>query len=46
MRQRLDLTVEAMVVENSKWQELFTVDELTKARVRLKKFGYATRDAC
>ena len=46
MRQRLDLTVEAMVVENSKWHDLFTVDELKKARARLKKFGYATRDAC
>jgi hypothetical protein len=27
LRSRLDLTVEAMVVENPKWQELFTSEE-------------------
>ena len=34
------MTVEAMVIENAKWHELFSVDELTKARLRLKQYGY------
>jgi hypothetical protein len=40
LRGRLDLTVEAMVVENTRWHALFTNEELTKARLRLKKHGY------
>ena len=40
LRKRLDLTVEAMVVENARWHELFTSEELTKARLRLEKHGY------
>ncbi len=39
-RGRLDLTVEAMVVENANWHELFTSDELSKARKRLRQYGY------
>jgi hypothetical protein len=39
-RGRLDLTVEAMVVENAKWHELFSIDERSKARLRLKQYGY------
>jgi hypothetical protein len=39
-RGRLDLTVEAMVVENAKWHELFTNEELAAANTRLKKYGY------
>jgi hypothetical protein len=39
-RGRLDLTVEAMVVENGRWHELFTSEELVKARVRLAQYGY------
>lgn len=39
-RGRLDLTVEAEVVENSKWHTLFTPDELTKARKRLADYHY------
>jgi hypothetical protein len=39
-RGRLDLTVEAMVVENMKWHEFFTSDELSRARLRLKQYGY------
>jgi hypothetical protein len=35
-RGRLDLTVEAMVAENDKWHELFTGQELEKARRRLR----------
>jgi hypothetical protein len=39
LRKRLDLTVEAMVVEEKRWQSLFTEDELAKARGRLAKHG-------
>lgn len=39
-RGRLDLTVEAMVIENAEWHELFTVDELNRARKRLLEYGY------
>jgi hypothetical protein len=39
-RGRLDLTVEAMVVENPKWHPLFTGEELTKAKKRLVDYGY------
>jgi hypothetical protein len=40
LRHRLDLTVEAMVVENTRWHGLFTSEELMKARARLEKYGY------
>jgi hypothetical protein len=43
LRGRLDLTVEAMVVENTKWHGLFTGDELEKARLRLKRNGYTPK---
>jgi hypothetical protein len=39
-RHRLDLTVEAMVVENSDWHKLFAAEELEKARRRLAEYGY------
>jgi len=39
-RKRLDLTVEAEVVENPKWHSLFTQDELAKARKRLIDYNY------
>src|SRR5712691_3208474 len=39
-RGRLDLTVEAMVVENKRWHSLFTADELEKAKNRLHAYGY------
>lgn len=39
-RGRLDLTVEAMVVENERWHPLFTDDELAKAAKRLNDYGY------
>jgi hypothetical protein len=42
-RGRLDLTVEAMVVENPKWHPLFTDDEIRKARRRLRQYGYQPR---
>ncbi|WP_249169943.1 hypothetical protein [Bradyrhizobium liaoningense] len=40
-RGRLDLTVEAMVVENPKWHDLFATEELAKARARLRQYGYS-----
>lgn len=39
-RDRLDLTVEAEVVDNSKWHPLFTQDEIERARKRLAEYGY------
>ena len=42
-RGRLDLTVEALVVENQDWHPLFLPDELDKARKRLIDYGYAPR---
>ncbi len=44
-RNRLDLTVEAMIVENSKWQPLFGIDEIKKARKRLAEYGYGSKGA-
>lgn len=37
---RLDLSVEAVVVDNPKWHSLFTEDEIARARARLLKYGY------
>jgi hypothetical protein len=31
-RRRLDLTVEAMIVEGARWHVLFTIDEIAAAR--------------
>ncbi len=42
---RLDLTVEAMVVEEPRWYPLFTEEELTRARKRLSAYGYPPRPA-
>lgn len=39
-RGRLDLTVEATVVDNEKYHSLFSPDELEKASKRLKAYGY------
>lgn len=39
-RGRLDLTVEAMVLETPRWHELFTEEELKRARDRLCQYGY------
>jgi hypothetical protein len=44
-RKRLDLTVEAMVVENPNWHPLFSIDELTRAKRRLKDYGYSPAEA-
>lgn len=42
-RGRLDLTVEAMIVENPKWHELFTAEAIAKARGRLAEYKYTPR---
>lgn len=39
-RSRLDLTVEALVVENPRWHSLFEPEELARARQRLKAYRY------
>ena len=39
-RNRLDLTVEATVVNEPRWRNLFTDDEFKKAKARLKQYGY------
>jgi hypothetical protein len=38
--QRLDLTVEAVVVDNPSWHPLFDEAEIERARRRLKDYGY------
>lgn len=43
MRDRLDLTVEALVIEDQRWHPLFTEDELKRARRRLKDYRYDPR---
>ena len=43
MRGRLDLTVEALVIEDERWHRLFTDDELKRARRRLKEYRYEPR---
>lgn len=42
-RGRLDLTVEAVVVENPKWYPLFTEEEITRSRKRLSDYRYTPR---
>jgi len=43
-RGRLDLTVEALVVENPRWHELFEAEEIERARRRLREYGFETRE--
>ena len=43
LRQRLDLTVEAEVVENPRWHPLFLPEELNRARERLVSHRYQFR---
>ena len=42
---RLDLTVEAIVLENPMWHSLFTAEELEKARRRLAQNGYLPKQS-
>lgn len=39
-RERPDLTVEAMVLESPQWHDLFSAEELKRARMRLRQYGY------
>ncbi len=40
---RLDLTVEALVVESKQFRTLFLTSEILRARHRLKGYGYEAR---
>ena len=40
---RLDLTVEALVVENEKWHALFEPSEIERARKRLEAYRYTPK---
>jgi hypothetical protein len=42
-RDRLDLTVEAVVVESLRWRNLFTAEELARAENRLRQYNYTPR---
>jgi hypothetical protein len=44
-RGRLDLPVEALVIEGKKWHRLFDEEELLKARKRLIAYGYTPKEA-
>lgn len=41
-RSRLDLTVEALVIDNPDWWPLFEPEELERARKRLADYQYAS----
>lgn len=43
LRERIDLAVEAVVLEDSRWHPLFTEDELNRAKKRLRQYGYTAR---
>jgi len=43
LKHRLDLTVEAVVVENPRWHCLFTPAEIERARKRLTEYRYDPR---
>ena len=43
-RKRLDLTVEAIVVEDERWHELFEPEELLKAKKRLSQYEYTWKE--
>ncbi len=39
-RDRLDLTVEALVIGEARWHSLFEPEEIDRCRLRLKQYGY------
>jgi hypothetical protein len=39
-RKRLDLTVEAVILDEPKWHPLFTAEEIEICRKRLRDYGY------
>jgi hypothetical protein len=43
-RDRLDLTVEAVILEEAKWHPLFTPEEIEICRKRLKDYGYSAEN--
>ncbi len=43
MRGRLDLTVEALVIEDLRWHQFFTDEEMKRANKRLKDYRYEPR---
>ncbi|MBV8105467.1 MAG: hypothetical protein JO223_12760 [Hyphomicrobiales bacterium] len=45
LRKRLDLTVEAVVVEHPQWHPLFTPEEIEKAAKRLRAYSYVPKSA-
>jgi hypothetical protein len=42
-RRRLDLTVEALISDNQKWQALFSAEEIAICRKRLKQYEYVRK---
>ena len=42
-RKRLDLTMEAMIVETPEWHPLFSDKEIEIARRRLEDYGYSVK---
>lgn len=42
-RKRLDLTLEALIVENDIWHPLFTEDELNICKQRLQQYKYTPK---
>jgi hypothetical protein len=42
-RGRLDLTVEAMIVEDRQWHPLFQAEEVARAEKRLRDYGYVLK---
>lgn len=40
LKKRLDLTVEALVINDKKWHSLFTQEEIEKAKARLVEYEY------
>ena len=44
LRGRLDLTVEAVIHDNTRWHPLFTAEELAICSERLAKFNYLKAD--
>jgi hypothetical protein len=39
-RNRLDLTVEAVVLDDQRWHQLFDAQEINRAKKRLADYGY------
>lgn len=42
---RLDLTVEALIIENTYWHELFSDEELAICRNRLREYRYVSQES-